>query len=163
MTKAGAFQKKFNKNCKKIQKEKKTNFSFWVLFLPNSRWCIPQKNSKQLVKKFKKLNFKKKKSFQPHFKPNWVRICYKREKKFRFGCCFYPIQARAFPKKFKKKIVNKFKKLEKHHSGFIFIQTAPGKAKQRKKKFYSGYQFYPTQAREFPKKNQKNSEKIQKN
>ena len=138
MTKAGAFQKKFNKNCKKIQKEKKTNFSFWVPFLPNSRWCIPQKNSKQLVKKFKKLNFKKKKSFQPHFKPNWVRICYKREKKFRFGCCFYPIQARAFPKKFKKKIVNKFKKLEKHHSGFIFIQTEPGKAKQRKKNSIPG-------------------------
>ena len=76
---------------------------------------------------------------------------------------FLPNIGKSIPQKIQKKNSKQIQKIGKTSFWLHFYPNRARKGKIEKKKFYSGYQFYPTQAREFPKKNQKNSEKIQKN
>ena len=58
----------------------------------------------------------------------------KMNKKIRFGYCFYPTQARTFPKKFKKNSKKIQKKPKKRYSGSISSQNGLVTAEKVKNK-----------------------------
>ena len=163
-TRARKFQKK---KKQKNSKNYKTSFRQYFypnrvligrerekkIFVPNS---VPARlgleNSKKIAKKFKQL----KNIILALFlsKPGWDRPR-KRDKKFCSKFHSYLTRARKFPKKIAKKI-------QKHHSSIVYIQTRLTQVEKERKKKWSQIPFLPDLGKNILKKLAKKFKKLKK-
>ena len=137
---------------KRRRKKNCCEYHFWLLKLEHS-----QKNSKKVVKKFKKLKM----SFWLHFLPNGGMIGWKGEKKNHFGYRFcQPRLEHSQKKKKKLKKLQKFKNLKNVFLTSFLVKSGRDSWKRKKNSFR--VPFRPDSGWSIPKNFNKNSKKNQK-